>query len=96
LAGTFFGLVVGSAWILHNGGYQVTGPIWNRSLRYVIGLIGVLVFWMGLGALLPDGDGFIFYTLRYLRYSLVGWWVAAGAPWVFARSGLSETPKRSI
>jgi membrane-associated phospholipid phosphatase len=96
LAGTFFGLVAGAAWILHNGGYQVTGPIWNRSLRYVIGLIGVLVFWMGLGAIIPDGDGFIFYLLRYLRYSLVGWWVAAGAPWAFVRFALSETPQRSI
>lgn len=96
LAGTFFGLAAGSVWILHNGGYQATGPLWKRALRYVVGLIGILIFWMGLGAILPDGDGFIFYVLRYLRYSLVGWWVAAGAPWVFIRLSLSENPKRSI
>ncbi len=96
LAGTFFGLVSGAVLILHNGGYQATGPVWKRALRYIVGLIGVLLFWMGLGAILPDGDGFIFYVLRYLRYSLVGLWVAAGAPWVFVRLSLSESLNRSI
>lgn len=89
LAGTFFGLATGAVWIMQNGGNQVTGPLWKRALRYVIGLIGVILFWMGLGAVLPDGDGFIFYLLRYLRYALVGWWIAAGAPWLFARLKLS-------
>jgi len=51
---------------------------------------------MGLGAIIPDGDGIFFYILRYLRYPLVGWWVAAGAPWVFARLSLVENPKHSI
>ena len=96
LAGTFFGLAVGSVWILHHGGYQVAGPNWKRALRYVVGLIGVLIFWMGLGAIIPEGDGILFYILRYLRYSLVGWWVAAGAPWAFARLSLVENPKHSI
>jgi hypothetical protein len=26
--------------------------------------------------------------LRYLRYTLVGFWVTGGAPWLFARLGL--------
>ncbi len=95
-AGTLFGLAIGAAWVMQNGGYQAEGPIWKRSLRYVVGLIGVLIFWMGLGAILPRGDGFIFYALRYLRYTLVGWWVAGGAPWIFARLNLSNYLKRSI
>ncbi len=89
-AGTFFGLAVGAAWINSLGGYQAKGPIQKRALRYVVGLIGILIFWMGLGAVLPDGDGFIFYTLRFIRYTLVGWWVAGGAPWVFIRTRLAE------
>ena len=51
---------------------------------------------MGLGAVLPEGDGFIFYLLRYLRYTLVGLWVAAGAPVTFIRLRLSQSPKHSI
>jgi hypothetical protein len=95
-AGTFFGLAVGAAWILSIGGYQASGPIEKRALRYGIGLIGVLILWMWLGAILPRGDGFIFYALRFIRYTLVGWWVAGGAPWVFMRLKLAERGISSI
>jgi membrane-associated phospholipid phosphatase len=90
VAGTFFGLAVGAAWILSLGGYEAAGSLEKRALRYPVGLMGILLFWMGLGAVLPDGDGFIFDTLRFLRYTLVGWWVAGGAPWVFMRIRLAQ------
>jgi membrane-associated phospholipid phosphatase len=89
-AGTFFGLAMGAAWIISTGGYQASGPVAKRAIRYVIGLIGVLILYVGLGAIFPRGDGFIFYLLRYIRYVLVGWWVAGGAPWVFVRFKLAE------
>jgi hypothetical protein len=72
------------------GGYQAAGPIEKRAIRYVIGLIGVLILYMGLGAIFPRGDGLIFYVLRYIRYALLGWWVSGGAPWVFVRFKLAE------
>jgi hypothetical protein len=68
-------------------------PLAKRAIRYVIGLIGVLIFYMVLGAIFPRGDGFIFYLLRYIRYTLVGWWVTGGAPWIFVRFRLSELAK---
>lgn len=89
-AGTFFGLATGAALIMSKGGYQASGPLEKRAIRYVIGLIGVLIFYVGLGAIFPRGDGFIFYLLRYIRYALVGGWVAGGAPWVFVRFKLAE------
>jgi membrane-associated phospholipid phosphatase len=89
-AGTFFGLAAGAAWIMSTGGYQASGPVEKRAIRYVIGLIGVLILYMGLGAIFPRGNGLIFYLLRYVRYVLVGWWVAGGAPWVFVRFKLAE------
>jgi membrane-associated phospholipid phosphatase len=96
-AGTLFGLAAGAAWIMSLGGYQVSSgvgsltsdPLGKRSLRYVIGLVGVLILYMGLGAIFLRGDGFIFYLLRYVRYALIGWWVAGGAPWVFVRFKLT-------
>ena len=88
-AGTFFGLALGAAWIISIGGYQVSGPVWMRALRYVIGLVGVLFFWMGLGAILPRGDGALFFALRFVRYALVGWWVSGGAPWLFMKLKLN-------
>lgn len=88
-AGILFGLGVGAAWIQQLGGYQPSGPVSKRFICYVIGLVGVLIFWMGLGAVLPRGDGFIFYLLRYIRYALVGWWVTGGAPWTFLKLKLT-------
>jgi membrane-associated phospholipid phosphatase len=90
-AGTFFGLGLGLAWINSRGGYQASGPVWRRALRYVIGLIGVLILWMGLGAVFPRGESVLVFTLRYFRYTLVGWWVTGGAPWVFQHFKLSTS-----
>jgi hypothetical protein len=92
-AGTFFGLAVGAAWIMSMGGYNASGSIGKRAIRYVVGLVGILILYMGLGEIFPRGDGFIFYLLRYIRYTLVGWWVAGGAPWVFVRFKLAELTK---
>jgi membrane-associated phospholipid phosphatase len=100
-AGTFFGLAAGAAWIASLGGYQVLSgasslindPLGRRAIRYVIGLIGVLILYAGLGAVFPRGDGVIFYLLRYIRYALVGWWVTGGAPWIFVTFKLSELAK---
>lgn len=90
-AGTFFGLALGAAWIHSLGGYQPQGPVWKRALRYVIGLIGVLILWRGLGAIFPRSEDLISFSLRFLRYTLVGWWVSGGAPWVFKHFNLNTS-----
>jgi len=90
-AGTFFGLAAGVAWIAARGGYQASGPVGQRALRFVIGFIGVLLLWRGLALFLPDNADFISYLMRYIRYSLVGFWMTAGAPWLFFRFKLAES-----
>ncbi|MCL4530023.1 MAG: phosphatase PAP2 family protein [Chloroflexi bacterium] len=82
-AGTLFGLFVGLAWINRRGGYQVSGPAGKRILALVIGLMGVLILYLGLKLVFPSGDSLPAYILRYLRYALVGFWVSGGAPWMF-------------
>lgn len=94
-AGTFFGLAIGAAWIHSLGGYQAQGPFWKRALRYVIGLIGVVILWQGLGAVFPDGDGVLDYSLRFLRYTLVGWWISGGALWIFQHFNLTTVDRGS-
>ncbi len=91
-AGTFFGLALGLAWIHAQGGYQADGTLMKRAIRYVIGLVGVLILWMGLGAIFPRGDDVLVYALRFLRYTLVGFWVTGGAPWVFQHFNLTTSP----
>jgi hypothetical protein len=95
-AGSLFGLALGAAVVHRQGGYRASGPLWQQAVRYVIGLAGVLILWMGLGMLFPRGDGLLFYLLRYFRYTLVAFWVIAGAPWVFVRLNLAKRSNSSI
>lgn len=90
-AGTFFGLAFGAAWTRQMGGFQAAGPGWKRALRFVLGFIGVLILWQGLGAIFPRGDDLAAYSLRYLRYALVGCWISGGAPWVFKHFNLTTS-----
>lgn len=92
-AGSLFGLAVGAAWIASRGGYQAAGPLEKRAIRYAIGLIGIMILWNGLGEIFPRGEAFIPLILRYVRYSLVGLWVMAGAPWLFFHFKLADRPK---
>jgi membrane-associated phospholipid phosphatase len=93
-AGVFFGLFSGLGWLSRLGGFSTGGPLWKRLLRYLLGLVGLLVFYLGLdllfGLLVPDGEAVLPFALRYVRYALVGAWVSLGAPWVFVRLGLAE------
>ena len=91
-AGSFFGLAAGAAWIAARGGYRTAGPLGKRALRYVIGLVGIMIFWYGLGEIFPRGETFVPLFLRYIRYALVGFWVMAGAPWLFFHFKLADKP----
>jgi membrane-associated phospholipid phosphatase len=92
-AGSFFGLAAGAAWIASRGGFQAAGPLEKRALRYVIGLLGIVVLWFGLGQVFPDGESIAPLVLRYFRYFLVGFWITAGAPWLFFHFNLVRQPK---
>jgi len=92
-AGTIFGVALGLAWITSKGGYQASGPAAKRALRFIVGLIGVLILWRGLALVFPDGEELIPMVFRYFRYTLVGFWIIAGAPWLFFRIKLAEAPK---
>jgi membrane-associated phospholipid phosphatase len=80
-----FGLLAGLAWLRTCGGFEATGTFWQRATRYLVGVIGVLVLWYGLGAVFPRTDDLLAYSLRYLRYALIGGWVSAFAPILFIR-----------
>jgi membrane-associated phospholipid phosphatase len=89
VAGTWFGMAAGAAWLFaFRGGLNVTGPIWKRGLRYVVGLIGVLVLYLGLGSIFPREADLISYSLRFMRYALVGLWVSLFAPLLFVKLNL--------
>ncbi|GGI03353.1 glycerophosphodiester phosphodiesterase family protein [Egicoccus halophilus] len=89
-AATLAGLVVGLALVVPRGGFDSGGSLRQRVLRVVVGLVGVVVLWQGLGAVLPGGDDALALVLRYVRYLLVGAWVGGLAPLLFRRLGLAD------
>lgn len=88
-AGTLFGFLAGVAWMVSRGGWQASGPVWKRAARYVVGVVGVIVIWYGLGMVFPRGEALVPFVLRYIRYALLGCWVSAGAPLFFTKLKIS-------
>jgi membrane-associated phospholipid phosphatase len=72
------------------------------GVRYVSGMAGLAAVYFVLKALLPGEDSLFaaikswglaspYYALgRFLRYGALGFWSAAGAPWLFVRMKLAE------
>jgi glycerophosphoryl diester phosphodiesterase/membrane-associated phospholipid phosphatase len=88
-AATLSGFGIGVALLATRGGFEVAGPIGQRVLRVVVGLVGVLVLWQGLGVVFPGGEEPLALALRAVRYGLVGAWVGGIAPLLFVRLGLA-------
>lgn len=89
-AGALFGLAAGGYFIKAKGGFKVQGPLGKLALRYGLGVVGILIFWMGLKALFPGGESAAALIFRYIRYALVGLWVTAIAPLIFVKLHLAE------
>lgn len=81
--GTLFGLAAGLAWLNTRGGFNARGSWWQRILRYVVGVIGVLVIRYGLKYIFPEGETWLALSFQYVRYAAIGAWVSAGAPLLF-------------
>jgi membrane-associated phospholipid phosphatase len=88
-AGVFFGLALGGILLKQQGWYNAGGPVLQRLLRYLVGLAGVLAIHTLLGAVFPHGEDLVAYALRYVRYALIGLWIAYLAPRLFIRLKLT-------
>lgn len=90
IAGIFLGASLGFLFAEKYAAFEAKGGIGAKALRYLVGLAGAAVIYLGLKAILP-GQGSQLYSLcRFLRYTLVGAWIAFGAPWLFLRLRLAE------
>jgi len=83
LLGMGVGFVVQARWI----GFEVDGVLWRRVLRYGLGVVVIVGLWGGLRAVFAGLEPALFF--RFIRYTLIGFWGGAGAPWVFVRLGLA-------
>ena len=74
--------------------FSVDGPLGQRTLRLVAGLLPVIAVYFGFG-LLADrmAPGGLAYPaeqgIAFLRHGLASWTLTFGAPWLFCRVGLA-------
>ncbi len=89
-SGAMLGLALGLIWTERRGGFRPSGPLWKRAVCYLIGLLGVLILYVGLKALSPSSETLLDAIWRFVRYAVLGLWIAGGAPYVFARLNLLQ------
>jgi len=86
LTGIGYGLLFFSSSI---GGIR-PGNWLQRMISFLVGVIGIGIFYLGLKLILPL-EGQSFYQLfRFFRYLLLGIWISFGAPCLFIRMGLAR------
>jgi membrane-associated phospholipid phosphatase len=91
--GAFFGLAAGWIWITRLGGFSTRDAWYKLLLRYILGLVGVLILYLGLGALVEETESLISYVLHYLQFALIGFWISGFAPWLFVKVKLASHSK---
>ena len=89
VSGTRFGMLCGFVVLTERRGYFLAGEgEWRRLARLVLGLVGIAILYLGLGAIFPDGKNFVSFALRFVRYTLIGLWVSWVGPITFEWMGL--------
>lgn len=87
-AGLLLGISLGYAVMQRRGGFRADGLFSRRLIRYILGMIGLILVWYGLGEglqMLADD-----WISAYMQTLLAGLWVTLGAPMLFIRLGLAE------
>lgn len=70
--------------------FRVSGPVWQRLLRYIVGIAVTVAIWGGLKMVFPAEPLWLAVPLRIFRYFLVAMWIGYYAPAAFVRLRLAE------
>ncbi|MDY6878086.1 MAG: phosphatase PAP2 family protein [Chloroflexota bacterium] len=70
--------------------FSVDGPVWQRVVRLLTGLIVLLILYVGLKLVFPAEGEPLYFAMRVVRYTLVALWATLGAPWMFCRLRLAS------
>lgn len=89
VSGTWFGFTAGALILWARGGFDSRGTLWQHGVRLLLGIIVVLAIWAGLRVVFPSDESLLAGLLRYLRYTILGFWVTLGAPLLFQKLRLA-------
>ena len=96
LAGACFGALTGYGLMCRYARFENSGTWTTRIIRYIVGVIGMLVIYVGLDvlfAMIAADETSLGYALRYIRYATVVLWVTWLAPLVFIKFKLADAEK---
>lgn len=89
IGGTWLGMLLGYVVLTSTKGHFLAAQGgWRRLVRFIVGIMGILALYLGLGEIFPGNADFISYALRIFRYTLIGLWVSWLGPIVFEKVGL--------
>lgn len=88
-AATISGFLIGYSLETNFIRFDVKAPVWKQVVKFILGIVVVLVLKEGLKLLFPQAPVFDF-----LRYLILGLWITVGAPLVFSLFKLSDTAFR--
>lgn len=86
-AASLLGMGVGFALEGELVGFDPAGPWWKKVLRYILGIIIVLILRFGLSGLFSGLEPALLF--RFIRYTVMGAAGALGIPWIFVRFNLA-------
>ena len=93
LSGALFGAISGYALMRQYTRFLTSGTLGIRVLRYLVGIIGVVLIYFGLDevfGLLAADETILGYVLRFIRYGAATFWMTLGAPYVFLKIKLAK------
>lgn len=90
LAGVLIGTGVGAIAEQRTVGFSVAGPLWQRLVRYLVGIVIVGAIYV-VGSLVPDLTSWALdMAVRVVRYAMTGLAGIWLAPWLFVHLRLAE------
>lgn len=84
--GLFSGILIENRYIK----FQPETTLINQIAKFIIGIIGIIILYLGLKTLFPQTIIF-----RVIRYACIGIWMGFIAPWVFMKLRLTPRQKAS-
>lgn len=78
IMGTLSGFLIGAWWAMRTDNYRASPSLLASLLRILAGFTVLFAFRILLKKLLPEME-----PAHYIRYAVIGLWIAWGAPWLF-------------
>jgi membrane-associated phospholipid phosphatase len=82
-SGTLLGTAAGFALARPYVSFSASGPWWHRAVRFIIGIAVLFALYLGLKAVFPADGTAVGAIFRFVRYTVLGFWLVLGAPWLF-------------